>query len=67
MVYLRNNTRLEQWLEDPYTGIKRRVEADALARVTVETADLALRSAPSIWVRVIPITPPPPPGNDLPS
>ena len=60
MTYVRNNTRLDQWLEDPATGIKRKVEADALARVTVEIANHLLRTEPTRWVLVTPIAPPPP-------
>lgn len=66
MIYLRNSTRTEQWLEDPLTGIRRRVEVDELARVSEEMADHALRTEPSKWVRVVTI-PIAPPGEDLPS
>ena len=60
MIYLRNDTKHEQWLEDPSTGIKIRVEAESLARVTPELANYALRLEPAKWVVVTPIAPPPP-------
>lgn len=69
MIYLRNNTTEAQWLEDPQTGIRRRVEADGLARVTEQMADHTLATQPSTWVRVVAIAlaPPKPAGpGDLP-
>lgn len=59
MTYLRNNSRIDQWLEDPTTGIKRKVEPDALASVTPEAAQRALLT-PGPWELVTPIAPPPP-------
>ena len=56
IVYLRNATKLDQWLLDPATGIKRQVEAGGLAQVTPEVADLTLQKEPDLWVRVVPIT-----------
>ena len=56
MVYLRNATKVEQWLLDPATGIKRQVEAGGLAQVTPEVADATLRQEPDLWVRVVPIS-----------
>ena len=64
MIYLRNATKFDQWLVDPITGIKRKIDADGLARVSAELADHMLRYEPVNWVRVTPITPPPPPGDD---
>ena len=58
--YLRNNTRVDQWLEDPSTGIKRKVEADELAGVTIEAAERVLRTTQGIWILVAPIALPPP-------
>ena len=60
MIYLRNNTNLEQWLEDPYTGIKRRVDPAQLTPVSAQIADHAVRLDPEKWEVVRPIAPPAP-------
>ncbi len=56
MVYLRNITKLDRWLEDPQTGIKRQVEAGGLARVSSQIADQTIQKEPDGWARVVPIT-----------
>lgn len=60
MIYLRNKTKLEQWLEDPTTGIRRKIEPDGMARVSAAIADLALLAEPTKWAKVIaiPLAPP---------
>lgn len=60
MIYLRNNTAVDQWLEDPQTGIRRRIEPAALARVSDAVADHMLKAAPTTWVRVVAIALAPP-------
>jgi len=55
MIYLRNNTKHDQWLEDPVTGIRRKVESEELARVSPATAEHVMRNEPEKWVRVDPI------------
>ncbi len=60
MLYLRNTSDTDQWLEDPQTGIRRRVAPEALARVTTEMAEHALKATPNIWQLETPITLPPP-------
>ncbi len=60
MTYLRNNTTVDQWFEDPGTGIKRKVEAAALAWVTTQVAEHALKASPGTWQLVPAIALPPP-------
>ena len=59
MTYLRNNTTIERWLEDPRTGIQRRVEAHALVGVTLEVAQVAQQQQPGVWELVTAIALPP--------
>ncbi len=55
MIYLRNVTLAAQWLTDPQTGIGRKIEPEALARVTQQVAEHALATEPGKWQRVEPI------------
>jgi len=66
VVYLRNTTNEEQWLEDPQTGIKRKVAGGALTRVTPEVADLTLAKEPEKWERVVAIALAPRPAGEPP-
>ena len=55
LVYLRNVTRDELWLEDTHTGNRRKVGPGELVRVTEEMAARELTVRPLCWERVEPI------------
>jgi hypothetical protein len=60
MLYVRNVSKVVQWIEDRQTGLKRRVEPNALAQVSQPEAIHLVDSAPGVWDVSAPIALPPP-------